>query len=664
MPSVIIRLAACGLLSIPAANAQTTYEWLAPNDGLWSDSGAWNPNAVPGQNSTQDIARLGFADPYTVVHDVPLSIVSRLELVNPLVRLEVPSGNLIRVHDTLTGPGRLALLGTIPNGPGSRLDLAGNARIETTVEMEKPPGALGWYWKALITGPGQLSDPAVIAPQGTVRGIGQISGHILNEGTITVDLADHDLIITTEGPLVSSGVIAATNGVARLMSGVVGGTIIAGPDARIYTGNDGVRNAHLVGEFVVPAGRSFVLGNGNTFDSTFNVHDHSEYQIGKLQLLDGTVLGGDVRLNAPAGQTGLSQFVAPFPEDESATLAAGAELSGAGQVYGRLINQGTIRADRPGQALTITTVGPLESTGAVIAANGGVIDLNTGLAGGTLSGDATSRVRSGTTGVRDATLSGTLIIGAFNDLALAAGNQYNGEIVVHDRDAPGASTLRLADAVAAGGLITLNAPADQAGRARINGPANGAASFAPTSQVRGSGRLLGNITAAEGTIHPGTDDSRGLIDILTTGTLALSGTAAFTLNGTATDQHDRLTNQSTIQLGGTCRVDLAPGYTPARGDHWDLITGGTITSAFGAFDLPDGPDGSAFRVFYEPGRVVLRLTCPADFDGDNQLNFFDVSAFIGLYNAQDPRADLAAPFGQFNFFDIAAFISNFNAGCP
>jgi hypothetical protein len=56
--------------------------------------------------------------------------------------------------------------------------------------------------------------------------------------------------------------------------------------------------------------------------------------------------------------------------------------------------------------------------------------------------------------------------------------------------------------------------------------------------------------------------------------------------------------------------------------------------------------------------------CPADFNGDGQLNFFDLSAFIGAYNAQSADADLAAPFGVFNFFDVAAYIALYNDGCP
>ncbi len=56
--------------------------------------------------------------------------------------------------------------------------------------------------------------------------------------------------------------------------------------------------------------------------------------------------------------------------------------------------------------------------------------------------------------------------------------------------------------------------------------------------------------------------------------------------------------------------------------------------------------------------------CAADITGDGLLNFFDVAAYIALYNAGDPRADLAAPFGTLNFFDLAAYITLYNAGCP
>lgn len=57
-------------------------------------------------------------------------------------------------------------------------------------------------------------------------------------------------------------------------------------------------------------------------------------------------------------------------------------------------------------------------------------------------------------------------------------------------------------------------------------------------------------------------------------------------------------------------------------------------------------------------------TCLADFNNDDSVNFFDVSAYIAAFNAQDASADIAEPFGSFNFFDVSAFISAYNAGCP
>lgn len=56
--------------------------------------------------------------------------------------------------------------------------------------------------------------------------------------------------------------------------------------------------------------------------------------------------------------------------------------------------------------------------------------------------------------------------------------------------------------------------------------------------------------------------------------------------------------------------------------------------------------------------------CAADITGDGNLNFFDLAAYLDLYNAGNPAADIAAPFGVINFFDLAAYLDLYNAGCP
>ncbi len=92
----------------------------------------------------------------------------------------------------------------------------------------------------------------------------------------------------------------------------------------------------------------------------------------------------------------------------------------------------------------------------------------------------------------------------------------------------------------------------------------------------------------------------------------------------------------------------------------------TLTAGW-ATDSPfAGPvlEGRAFNGAL--GYEVLpapKVECRADINGDGVLNFFDVSAFAGLFAAEDPAADFNND-GVFNFFDFSAFLNAFNAGCP
>ncbi len=51
----------------------------------------------------------------------------------------------------------------------------------------------------------------------------------------------------------------------------------------------------------------------------------------------------------------------------------------------------------------------------------------------------------------------------------------------------------------------------------------------------------------------------------------------------------------------------------------------------------------------------------ADINGDGQLDFFDIAAFLTLFSAQDPIADFTGD-GAWDFFDVAAFLTAFSAG--
>lgn len=55
--------------------------------------------------------------------------------------------------------------------------------------------------------------------------------------------------------------------------------------------------------------------------------------------------------------------------------------------------------------------------------------------------------------------------------------------------------------------------------------------------------------------------------------------------------------------------------------------------------------------------------CPADLNGDQQLNMYDVSIFLDAYLGQIHTADYTTD-GVLDFFDVSGFLSAFNAGCP
>ncbi len=70
-----------------------------------------------------------------------------------------------------------------------------------------------------------------------------------------------------------------------------------------------------------------------------------------------------------------------------------------------------------------------------------------------------------------------------------------------------------------------------------------------------------------------------------------------------------------------------------------------------------------FDVSVDNFSITRNTGCPIDFNDDGMLDFFDVSAFISAFGAQDPIADLNQD-RAFDFFDVSAFLSAYSAGCP
>ena len=106
-------------------------------------------------------------------------------------------------------------------------------------------------------------------------------------------------------------------------------------------------------------------------------------------------------------------------------------------------------------------------------------------------------------------------------------------------------------------------------------------------------------------------------------------------------QHDFVSNQVS---GSLWRPDGTP-FHENLGDprfvNFELIEGVQNLTLFET--LPEEP-------------------CPADFNGDGQVDFFDYLDFVMAYNEEDPAADFNGD-GQVDFFDYLDFVEAFSAGC-
>ncbi len=60
--------------------------------------------------------------------------------------------------------------------------------------------------------------------------------------------------------------------------------------------------------------------------------------------------------------------------------------------------------------------------------------------------------------------------------------------------------------------------------------------------------------------------------------------------------------------------------------------------------------------------IPSAVQCLADFNGDGDVNFFDVQVFLAAFSDNDPSADFNGD-GDINFFDVQIFLGHFSAGC-
>lgn len=99
---------------------------------------------------------------------------------------------------------------------------------------------------------------------------------------------------------------------------------------------------------------------------------------------------------------------------------------------------------------------------------------------------------------------------------------------------------------------------------------------------------------------------------------------------------------------------------PSGATGWIFLGDETITSSAMRFDsreISGGATGPKLTILY-----TLPPSCPADFNADTVLDFFDYLDFVVAFAAGSASADFNSN-GTVDFFDYLDFVAAFSAGC-
>lgn len=96
---------------------------------------------------------------------------------------------------------------------------------------------------------------------------------------------------------------------------------------------------------------------------------------------------------------------------------------------------------------------------------------------------------------------------------------------------------------------------------------------------------------------------------------------------------------------------------PCSGNPTELAT--QVVSQSGSYGVIVG-----FALESEPNTPIVAGAgrCPADLTNDFTVDFFDISAFLGLYSDGNLDADMDGS-GTLDFFDISEYITRYGDGC-
>ncbi|MEK6703213.1 MAG: hypothetical protein AABZ53_13185 [Planctomycetota bacterium] len=362
-----------------------------------------------------------------------------------------------------------------------------------------------------------------------------------------------------------------------------------------------------------------------------------EFIVGDRGLGSALVSGGSL-VQSASGLIGIGDFA-----QDASTVA----VIGAGAQW---INSSDLTVGAFGRAqLSVLSGGEVRCANGNIASRGGQSSVSVSGAGSSL------------------TATGNISVGG--DIA----HGFNGGTASLDIDAGGT--------VSAGGVVAIF----PLGEVTLRGGTLDAANIGLAFSSGGVFSFLGGVLHSDGvgfsllnqggTLAPG--HSAGSTFIAGDYTQQ-AGTMEIEIGGTTPGtQFDRITCGA-ASLGGTLDLRLINGFVPSPVQSFTILDASTIAGAFAngasGHRVPISNAAGSFVVHYgpaspfDPTNIVLSNfgPCPADFDSDGTIDFFDYDTFVICFEGGPCPPGKTADFdadGTIDFFDYDSFVVAFESGC-
>jgi hypothetical protein len=177
------------------------------------------------------------------------------------------------------------------------------------------------------------------------------------------------------------------------------------------------------------------------------------------------------------------------------------------------------------------------------------------------------------------------------------------------------------------GFGTINSSNTLALHSVINGTVQGTSAAQPltlTGWIKGVGSF--NNVVFSGTYDPGFSPT-----LATVGSVSFSPTNVLNveLGGTTRgSQYDAVIASGNLTLGGTLRVSLIDGFSPAIGNSFDILDWSTLSGRFASIQLPPlaAPAGWDISQLYTTGVIAATNYIKGDVDRSTHVNISDVGA--------------------------------------